>query len=745
MSIAAPARTAATVDDRAHISRVPYMPGLDGMRALAVVAVMVYHANSTWLPGGFLGVEMFFVISGYLITLLLIAERERSYRISLKQFWIRRARRLLPAVFTMMLLVTTWTAIFERDALGQLRGDVIAGFFYVSNWYQIWVGLGYTSAGDFAPLRHLWSLAVEEQFYLLWPIVMVLLLGRAGTRRVADVSRWVFAVAVGVTVLMAVLFYPGPTGEPDVTPDAYWWLGDRPISKIDTLYLSTVTRAGGLLLGAAFAMVWRPFALVRGPMRNKGRLFDLFAIAGFVVLGWMCWNIFLVAPSGADSRLFRGGFFVAGLATLAMIAAVAHRGAAANRVLGNRVFLWIGTRSYGLYLYHWPIYQIIRNVAGNKLNFREFALAMVATAIITELSYRLIETPIRKGTFIQSIRRIRRQPTSGPKRIVTGVIALVIAMTLFAGVSLATAPLEENEIARVLDAGEEFTTDLTDTSPGTSSGASSGGGDGASGDPDAVDDDGASGSRSDASENGAVTRVADDDSTRRSSATTTPRTTVAGSVVAGVDDPGDEVVVTTVPATTAPAAAPVVPASTQPPPSTSSALGLVNDMSQLQPMAVPPTDGYHRLIALGDSVMLGAAEELQVLGFAVDAVKSRQMIDFVPTMQQIRDNGTFGSVAVIHLGTNGPFSQETLNAMMATLIDVPVVIILTGKADRGWVAGNNERARALAGTYPNVTILDWEVLSQQCEGTCFYDDGIHLTDSGQQFYAGLVNSVLALG
>ena len=143
--------------------------------------------------------------------------------------------------------------------------------------------------------------------------------------------------------------------------------------------------------------------------------------------------------------------------------------------------------------------------------------------------------------------------------------------------------------------------------------------------------------------------------------------------------------------------------------------------------------------------MLGAAEELQALGFAVDAVKSRQMIDFVPTMQQIRDNGTFGAVAVIHLGTNGPFSQETLNAMMATLVDVPVVIILTGKADRGWVAGNNERARALAGTYPNVTVLDWEVLSQQCEGTCFYDDGIHLTDSGQQFYAGLVNSVLALG
>ena len=741
MSIAAPPRTATPADDRVHISRVPYMPGLDGMRALAVVAVMIYHANSDWLPGGFLGVEMFFVISGYLITLLLIAERERSYRISLKQFWIRRARRLLPAVYTLMLLVTTWTALFERNALGQLRGDVVAGFFYVSNWYQIWVGLGYTSAGDFAPLRHLWSLAVEEQFYLLWPLVMVALLGRAGTRRVADVSRWVFAASLAITVLMAVLYYPGPIGEPEVTPDAYWWIGDRPISKIDTLYLSTITRAGGLLLGAAFAMVWRPFALVRGPLRRKGHLFDVFAVLGLLVLCWMCWNMYLVSPAGADSRLFRGGFFIAGLATVVMIAAVAHRGASANRILGNPVFLWIGTRSYGLYLYHWPIYQIIRNVAGNKLNLREFVLAMIATGLITEVSYRVIETPIRKGTFMASIRRIRRQPKPGPKRLLALGFALAVAVSLFAGVSLATAPLQDNEIAQELDAGEEFTTDLAAAGAGASStGASSG------------DNSSSSGSSSDG-RNGGI-RVDEEPTIAPStSGPARPATTAAGPVVpvTTIDDPDDpgDVPATTAPAGSAPvvpttAAAPLVPASTQPPPTTSGALGLVNEMPQLVPMVIPATDGYHRLIALGDSVMLGAAEELQSLGFAVDAVKSRQMIDFVPTMQQIRDDGTFGAVAVIHLGTNGPFSQETLNSMMATMVDVPVVIVFTSKADRGWVAGNNDKTRALAGTYPNVTVLDWEALSQHCEGTCFYDDGIHLTDSGQQFYAGLVDSVLAL-
>ena len=170
-----------------NISRVPYLPGLDGMRALAVVAVMIYHANSEWLPGGFLGVEVFFVISGYLITLLLIAEKERTGGVRLGAFWLRRARRLLPALFVMMFMLITYTTIFRSDALGKLRGDVLGGLFYVSNWYQIWVGAGYSSTGDFAPLRHLWSLAVEEQFYLVWPVVMVVLL-RVGTRRVFGMS-----------------------------------------------------------------------------------------------------------------------------------------------------------------------------------------------------------------------------------------------------------------------------------------------------------------------------------------------------------------------------------------------------------------------------------------------------------------------------------------------------------------------------------------------------------------------------
>lgn len=268
---------------RVTISSVPYLPGLDGLRALAVIAVMIYHADPSWLPGGFLGVEVFFVISGYLITLLLMAERERDGRINLGAFWMRRARRLLPALFAVMVALAIWTTIAKPEALGKVRGDLIAGFFYVSNWFQIWVGAGYASSGDFAPLRHLWSLAVEEQFYLVWPLVMAVVL-RGGTRRVARPVLWMLGVVAAVTVVTSLAVHGGPIGECSITPEAYWTFGDRCIAKADALYLSTITRSTGLLLGAVMAMLWRPVAVMRGPMARRGLLLDLIAVLGLVGL-----------------------------------------------------------------------------------------------------------------------------------------------------------------------------------------------------------------------------------------------------------------------------------------------------------------------------------------------------------------------------------------------------------------------------------------------------------------------------
>jgi peptidoglycan/LPS O-acetylase OafA/YrhL len=661
----------------AEISRVPYLPGLDGMRALAVVAVMVYHANADWLPGGYLGVEVFFVISGYLITLLLISEKERTRTVNMRQFWFRRARRLLPALFTMLIALTIWTSLFDRDALGKLRGDVIAALLYVSNWYQIWTGAGYTAANEFAPLRHLWSLAVEEQFYVVWPLVMFALL-RGGTRRIADLSRWLVIAALGITVVTALVYTSGPIGTPEVTPDAYWNVFGREISKFDWSYLGTFSRAAGLLLGAAFAMVWRPVAVMRGPLRTKGRVLDLVALLGLLGLAAMAWWMWLIGPSGGNPVLFRGGFLLCALATLMMVAGVTHERAVTSKVLSIPVLLWIGTRSYGLYLYHWPIYQIIRGIAGVHLSVVEFAFAMVATVIVTEVSYRFIETPIRRGTWRGSWHRIRRAPTTGVRNALVAGGVVLAAFSVFAGVSLATADVVENEVRQSLDEAAASTCDVVNDP-----------------DCDGVDD------------------------------------AEAGSVVPAVD--------ATVQATNDPAATDAVTGGSVAEPSDS--VAVAPPVVETTTATTAPPAAIAKL-ALGDSVMLGAAGQLAEDGFTVDAVESRAFVNGLDTVLALSEQGRLGDVVVVHLGTNGPIGSGDMTRMMEALAGVPQVLLLTIDVPRDYTAGNNALIYDTVNTYPNVSLLDWAGLAGSCPGECFYSDGFHLRPDGQAYYAALISGAL---
>jgi peptidoglycan/LPS O-acetylase OafA/YrhL len=658
---------------RQAISRVPYLPGLDGMRALAVVAVMIYHTNNGWLPGGFIGVEVFFVISGYLITLLLIGEHEKKGRIDLKQFWARRARRLLPALFFMLFLLMIYTAIFKRDTLGLLRGDVVAGLGYVTNWYQIWVGAGYTAAADFAPLRHLWSLAVEEQFYLFWPVIMVGLI-RLGRRRLPDISRWLFLAAIGIALVMAVLTPTSVIGTADTHPGAYWDVGGRAISKMDALYLSTITRSTGLLIGAAFAMLWRPVAVMRGPMRDKGRELDLLAFVGLVALGALAYSLHVIKDDGhADPLLFRGGFVAVGLATVLVMAAVTHRGAKAGPLLGNPLFNWVGTRSYGLYLYHWPIYQIIRETAGSKLKPGEFVLAMVITAVITEFSYRFIEMPVRKRQLGAWWERLQETSDPKPKQIIVGAAVTVASVFGFAAVSMATAPLKQNDVRESLEANQDDVTDIGDLIATT------------------------------------TIPVA--------GATTVPLPTT--SVVAN----------TAVGATTlAPtSAAPTTVATTLPPAST-------------------------RLLAIGDSVMLGAASPLRAMGFTVSAHESVQFSEVVPEVVNLIQSGIVPELVVVALGTNGEIDEDDAAEMFSALAPVPVVMVLTVHVDRSWVAGNNDLIRSLPSQFPNVKPLNWDALASGCAnwaeqrnlpGNCFASDGFHLSADGADYYVALISEYAA--
>lgn len=437
------------------------MPGLDGLRALAVIAVVVYHADSRWLGGGFLGVEVFFVISGYLITLLLVAERERTGVMSLRNFWLRRARRLLPALWLLLTLLAVYCALWDRDRLGMLRGDTLGGLFYGANWFQVWTGSSYTSSFAFAPLRHLWSLAVEEQFYIIWPLVMWVLLRRVRPRSAPVLAVWFVLCAAAVAVATAMIHRTGPVGTITETPDQYMSLLGRQVLRTDFLYLGTFSRAGGLFLGAALAMVWRPWALVRRGLRDGNKVFDTLGSVGLVALGWMCWT-FRDTVRGetqhAYDLLYRGGFLMVGLASVVAIMAVTKpRSVLGRYVLGNPVLVWVGTRSYGIYLYHWTIFQLYRKTTGTPLTLREFVSLMAVTVAVSEVSYRLVELPVRAGKLGLAWRRWRNP--SGPagleaRRRLSTAVLLVSVLPLFAFGSMATARVIQDDITANLDDNE---------------------------------------------------------------------------------------------------------------------------------------------------------------------------------------------------------------------------------------------------------------------------------------------------
>ena len=438
---------------------VPYVPGLDGLRALAVIAVIVYHANRSWLGGGFLGVEVFFVISGYLITLLLIAERERQGGVSLGNFWIRRARRLLPALFTLLIATITYCAMFDRDRLGMLRGDVIGGVTYVSNWFQVWSGSSYTTEFAFAPLRHLWSLAVEEQFYIVWPVVMFVVLRRMRSKTL-PILGVVFTVgAIAIAAYTAFVYKTGVIDSIENTPEQFMSLFGRQVLRTDFLYLGTITRASGLLLGAALAAVWRPWAIRRGRAGANANGLDLLGLAGLAALGYMCWKFReVVTVTDVGTRgydlLYRGGLFAVGIATLFAIAMVTHpRSRLGKYVIGTPALVWIGKRSYGLYLYHWTIFQAYRKSAGTALDAKEFVALMLITVVVTEASYRFIETPVRTGSALRTYREWRALGGRIRPEVSVGFAALLI-VPIFAIASLATAKVLPDEITANLNDNE---------------------------------------------------------------------------------------------------------------------------------------------------------------------------------------------------------------------------------------------------------------------------------------------------
>ena len=399
-----------------------YIPALDGLRTLAVVAVVLYHLNLTWAQGGLLGVTIFFVLSGYLITRLLLNEIAKTGRIDLKSFWIRRIRRLFPAVVTVVVVTCALCTVFNHVMLTKMRPDILPSLLFFNNWWQIMQDVSYFNAlGDPSPLTHFWSLAIEEQFYLIWPPLLLAMvsvhMSKPNTRRV------VLGLAAVSAVAMMVLY--------------------NPATDPSRVYYGTDTRVFSLLLGAWMAFIpdrdLAPARLVRhlGLDRLAGAAkhdksksdtaeaattkpselarfwsspasIDLMGVVGLVGLAAM-----VALTNGYTAFQYRGGTLLCSILTLMVIAACVQPQGMVARALAAEPLVWIGKRSYSIYLWHYPLLLLMNPVANiNDTPWWHYILQVLLVVAAAECSYRFIETPFRKGAFGRTVSELRDGTTT---------------------------------------------------------------------------------------------------------------------------------------------------------------------------------------------------------------------------------------------------------------------------------------------------------------------------------------------
>jgi len=407
------------------------------VRALAVIGVLLYHADLTWISGGFLGVDVFFVLSGFLITSLLLEEYDRSGRIDFRRFYLGRARRLLPALVLMLLVVSAVVAVFYRDAAAALRADLVASMLYVNNWWYVLNDASYFEFIGRPPLlKHLWSLAVEEQFYLVWPLLAFVAMRRAGRRGVRLLAILMAAASTAWMIYLSVT-----NGFPDYADPS-------------RVYFGTDAHAMGLLVGAALATAWRPGRL-RADIPAVAR--TLITVTGVAALLTVI-GFFLFVGEFTPWMYQRGGFLMLALVVALLIAMATHPASPLGRWMGTQPWRYLGQRSYGLYLWHWPIFMVTRPTLDLPLDGIPLLLLRLGLTVgIAELSYRYVEMPIRRGAITRWIQRWRAATGQARQRMTQQGAAIVSALTaavVAIAVSLALAPAPSAQEALPADVAE---------------------------------------------------------------------------------------------------------------------------------------------------------------------------------------------------------------------------------------------------------------------------------------------------
>ena len=630
---------------------VRHLPALDGLRAIAVLAVVAYHAGLEWAPGGFLGVELFFVVSGFLITSLLLGEVETRGSIDLRDFWSRRARRLLPALGALLIAIAIAGRVFAPENVESTRSGLLGALVYVTNWQLIWSDVSYFEAIGRPPLlQHLWSLAVEEQYYLVWPLVVAALVA-VGGRRAVMIACGVGAVAS--TALMWAVVDPNAPSR---------------------VYYGTDTRAAGLLVGGLLASTMVAIDRPR-PGRRARRAIEWSGVAALGAVVWL-----MLRTSEFDTGLYRGGFLRFAVLTALVVLAITVPGSRLARVLAAPWLRYIGVRSYALYLWHWPVFQLTRPgidvaLTGTPL----LVLRLAVTFALAEVSYRFVEEPVRRGTFQVRLVERSRFSTSRPNLAMATTFTSIVVVGVLAMSLSGTASTSSAQPWDPVPVDEPTTTTMPP----------------------------------------------------RPLTWRVPTTTTAATTTTTVDPSVDPAPSTTVPDQAAPTSEAPSPASPPPPPPPPA------------PPAPPVPEPPRAVHAVGDSVLLASRDALAaVLGESVriDAVVGRQPWDGVPLVQGWAPSHPHEHLVVV-LGSNGILRPEHVDEIMAAAGAERRVVFVTVSVPRRWQDPTNDAIRSRAPAHPNARVVDWQAMVAADPGFLGADQ-IHPTRTGAQALSAAIRDAL---
>jgi peptidoglycan/LPS O-acetylase OafA/YrhL len=412
---------------------IQYIPAIDGLRAIAVIAVILYHLGVSWIPGGFLGVDLFFVISGYVITRLLLDSIQERGGLDLRDFYMARIRRLLPPLIFMIVVTSIVVGIWAPDTTKKFLTDAPFSIFGGMNWWLVFNQQDYFESSGRPPLlQHTWSLAVEAQFYLLWPLILLVILKYFG-KRVIPAAALIIAAISGVA-LMLVSFQLDATNT----------------SKVSHIYFGTDTHSIGLFLGAALAVSWIPQNFNLQVTRRAQDFIDGIGVFGFIgILATFA----LIDES--KPTLYRIAFPLAGIFGTAILISIVHPASRFAPLLRNKVLLWIGERSYAIYLWHWVIFQISRpQVDLDGENWALFSLRILLVLAMADISLRIVELPIRSGAVAYWFGGMKYR-TKAVRRKQKLTVALSISILIITSASVSTSAImrvdkENQELLQVL-------------------------------------------------------------------------------------------------------------------------------------------------------------------------------------------------------------------------------------------------------------------------------------------------------